>query len=192
MQGELDSMNKVLGTLSANSDPHQLALALRAALPTARNDERSALQKMSNKALRDSVVTFANQLRAMTARNNQQDEEISNQWQTESISITRANAQTGQPQTDEQKHALDQAWQRLIQGEEASSNQYQLEYKTNFAADAVSYRDELIRRLGPQGPPDIGPPHIPLSLSGWITPMSVDATALYLETLAKKLPNQQR
>jgi len=79
----------------------------------------------------------------------------------------------------------------MIQREGQLSNQFQLNYKNDFEVDAINYRDELIRRLGPQGPPNVpGPAHIPLSLNGWIAPMSVNATAYYLEELAKKLPNQ--
>jgi len=183
MQGQLDSMNKVLGNLSANSDPRQVVSALRSVLLTAQN-ERPALQKMSNKKLRDVVIAFANQLRGLNARYGRQEEASSAQWMQDGSNI-RHGATQPKP---EQMQAEQQAFQSMIQRDTAISNQFQLDYKQSFAVDAVSYRDELIRRLGPQPPPDQNSQiHIPMSLSGWIAPQSVDATAFYLETLAKKL-----
>jgi hypothetical protein len=182
MQGELDSINRVLGVLATNSSPQQLASALRAAT-IARIDNRPALQRTSNGKLRKSVLAFCRQLRGFVAENDQQEEQIATQWQS------GIHMPTGTP-TEEQKQALNKAWEQMNQRLLQLSNQFQLGYKNDFEIDALNFRDELIRRLGPQGPPVVpGPGRTPLSLSGWIAPMSVGATADYLEELAKKLPD---
>jgi hypothetical protein len=172
--------------LALNSSPQQLATALRAAAP-AKVDDRPALQKMSNKKLLDSVVAFAKHLRTLVAQNEQQEEDNSMHWH-DAIPFP-----TTQPPTEEQKKGFGSS----VGANESTSPaalksvSANLTYKNDFQVDAVNYRDELIRRLGPQGPPNV-PGRIPISLSlnGWVAPQSVDATADYLEELAKKLPDQ--
>lgn len=178
MQGQLDSINKVLVTLSSNSNPNQTVAILKSLIPEMPQiiaPGQSALEKMSNKQLRSSVLSFVSRLRDSVSKYNRQQQDSMNQYQTELAQ---------QPRTDTTNQT---AFLQMTQREMALSNQFQTDYKSSFAADASSYRDELIRRLGPQ-PPRSGTFNVPLSVDGWIVPMSVDATATYLEELAKKFP----
>ena len=180
MQGQLDSINKVLGTLSSNANSSQTAAIFRSlitGMPQVLGPGQSALGKMSNKQLRSRVLEFVARLRDLGTKYNQQEQQSTSQWEAEITKLAR----TDMPANTE-------SFQRMTQRSIALSNQFQADYKSLFAADALSYRDELIRRLGPQLPISTGT-HVPLSLDGWIAPMSVDATATYLEILAKKFPD---
>lgn len=176
MQGQLDSINKVLGTVSNNNSPQQTAAILKSILPHIDAGGKSALEKMSAKDLRSKVIEFSNQLREFTFRNSQQEMDASLAMQAEMRAI---------PNDD--KSRRDQAWNKSVQQLLQRSNQFGLDFKEQYLGTAISYTDELIRRLGPQ-PVETGLDR-PLALEGWIVPTSIDATAVYLEKLARKLPN---
>jgi hypothetical protein len=175
MQGQLDSINKVLGTISGNNSPQQTAAILKSILPHIETDGKSALEKMSRKELRSKVLEFANQMRELSGRYFQQEENASLTAQAEMRTVS-----------NDDKTKRDEMWNKSIQQSIQRSNQFGLDFKEQYLGSAVSYRDELLRRLGPQ-PPETGL-NRPMALEGWIAPMSVDATAMFLEKLARNLP----
>ena len=180
MQGQLDSINKVLASLSSNSNSNQTAAILKSlivGMPQALAPGQTALEKMSNKQLRLQVLGFVPRLHKLAATYKQRETDSSNQERAETAKLGPADRQ-----------GLQDSSQRMGQRDLALFDQFRADYEALFAADALSYRDELIRRLGPQQPTGI---RIPLSVDGWISPTSVDATATYLEMLAKKFPEQE-
>jgi hypothetical protein len=174
MQGQLDSINKVLGTLSANSDPKQTASILRGLMPIMASG-KSALEKISDKQLQIKVLEFVRQMREFGNKFNQQEAQQTQQQMAAMMAIPSSDATR---KSDE--------WTKQNQITSRMYDQFQFDFKDQFLGVALSYRDELLRRLGPQ-PPETGIDR-PMALEGWIAPLSVDATATYLEKLARKLP----
>jgi hypothetical protein len=62
------------------------------------------------------------------------------------------------------------------------------DFRTQFAGVANNYREELLRRLGPE-PIKRETGSRPLALEGWVTLIGVDETIVYLHRLALKLPD---
>lgn len=178
MQGQLDSINKVLSTLSSNSNPQQAIGILKSLIPHSGELARPAIERMSNKDLRGRISAFASQMRNWNAKWEQADEAFEQNQQAENMKI---------PLSD--KAAMQQHFLKESQQSAQRSIQFRNEYNNQFAATAITYRDELIRRLGPQ-PIETGM-NRPLALDeGWIERQSVIATANYLEKLANKLPDK--
>ena len=182
-QGELDSINRVLGQVVAtgNSGTQTIAKALLQGALSATSSrsngvEPPAIERMTNEQLRTKVIGFANALRAACANNMTQEETASAQ------NVDFRNMS----QAEKNK-----AWQEQTNRLNALMNSFNLLLEQQFVGDSTVYRDELLRRLGPQ---------IPLSpLSGphtWWMPDGTAAvgywqalaTADYLESLAKRLP----
>jgi hypothetical protein len=176
VQGQLDAMTKVLGGLSTNSNPQTTISALKGILPSivSMQSGKSALEKMGSKALQTRVIDFANQMRTFVATYHDTEMRIFDSGREQMMATQ-----------DEAKR--NELWKQQTQRSDALSRQFDLDYKRNFSGAAVAYRDELLRRLGPQPPED--PLNRPLALDEvWVAPTSVEATAIYLEKLARKLP----
>ncbi len=174
LQGQLQSMQQVLGHVLSNSDPKQTAVMWRGIFSSA-TLQRPAIERMSSKDLQSRVVSFANQLRTFVADfETKQRNHIDQQMAT-----MRAI-----PREDQAKQ--NQVWNEQNQIIANMYGQFSLEFKQNYLGNAITYRDELVRRLGPQ-PVEAGAMGRPLALDGWIAPMSVDATATYLDKVARKL-----
>jgi hypothetical protein len=167
-------MQQVLGHVLSNSDPKQTAGIWRSIFSSA-TLQRPAIERMSPKELQSTVVSFANQLRTFVAdfeakQRNHIDQQMA--------------AMRAIPREDEAKR--NQVWNEQNQIIANMYGQFSLEFKQTYLGNGITYRDELLRRLGPQ-PTETGI-NAPLALDGWIAPMSVDATATYLDKLARKLP----
>jgi hypothetical protein len=174
LQGQLQSMQQVLGHVLSNSDPKQTAVIWKGIFSSA-TLQRPAIERMSPKDLQSRVVSFANQLRTfVTDFELKQRNHITQQM----------TAMQAIPREDEAKR--NQVWNEQNQLISNMYGQFSLEFKQNYLGNAITYRDELLRRLGPQ-PAETGI-NVPLALDGWIAPMSIDATATYLDKLARKLP----
>jgi len=174
VQGQLDSINKVLGNMSNSNNPQQTAAMLKELLPHIDTSAKSALEKMRPKDLRSKVIEFANQMREWSSRHSQREMNASLALQAEIFAIPKENESQRQ-----------QVWNKSVQQMEQRNEQFKLEFKEQYLGTAISYKDELLRRLGPQQP-ETGI-HQPLALDEWIVPASVEATATYLEKLARKL-----
>ncbi len=173
VQGQLDSISKVLGTLSSNSNSSQTLAALRAVLPTITSG-RPAIELMSNKQLRIKVIEFCKQLRELVERHRQQQTQVSTQEQgamSEVMPFDRAL-------TEEERKKANKIWSDYTQRISDVEIRFQREYEDQFSVSARMYRDELLRRLGPQ-PPEMTHPF------GWAS----SEVAEYLERLARKLPD---
>ncbi len=66
-QGQLDSVSKVLGILASNSDPKQVAIALRSVVPVVvqPHNVETRFSRFSNSQLRDMAIRLAQQIRAV-------------------------------------------------------------------------------------------------------------------------------
>jgi hypothetical protein len=174
LQGQLQSMQQVLGHVLSNSDPKQSAAMWKSIFSSAAL-QRPAIERMSNKELQSKVISYANDLRKFIA-----DFEVKERGHIDQ----QMAAMRAVPTEDRSKQT--QIWNEQNQITANMYSQLTLDFKENYLGNAITYRDELLRRLGPQ-PADTGI-NRPLALDGWIAPMSVDATATYLDKLARKLP----
>jgi len=172
LQGQLQSMQQVLGHVLSNSDPKQTAVIWKGIFSSAVL-QRPAIERMSLKELQSRVVSFANQLRTFVA-----DFEVKQRNRIDQqMAVMRAI-----PREDDGKR--NQIWNEQNQIIANMYGQFSLDFKQKYLGDAIIYRDELVRRLGPQ-PTDA---KTQSAFDGWIAPISVDATATYLDALARKLP----
>lgn len=176
MQGQLDSIKLVLGSISTNSTPQQMATILRNVLPHIDTSEKSALEKMNAKELQTKVIEFANSMREFSARWLQTEQKSSLDVRNKIMTIPDDN--------DPKKMEI---WNEGVQQTNRIQSQFVLDFKVQFLGTAISYRDELLRRLGPQLPEKGMAP--PTALDGAIFPARIDETATYLENLARKLPS---
>jgi hypothetical protein len=187
MQGQLDSINKVLGSLSSQSDPRQIVGILKSMsaplVPTPsaapQGVEAPAIQRMSNGQLRERVIQFANAMRQFDA-----DSEIASEAQA--TKEMREMAAIPKDEKDKQQ----QAWQASSDRRGAMMHNYTLQVEQTFVGEATEYRDELLRRLGPQKP--LSPTEQTMLFWGLpgitVNHWSVVGTAQYLEGLARILP----
>jgi hypothetical protein len=136
--------------------------------------ERPAIERMTNGDLRGRIRAFVVQMRDWDAAWEETDMRLINDYM-------EASRKAG---TDEAARAKERAQYR------DSSTQrdvgYKNEYNNQFAVTAIMYRDELVRRLGPQPVEDFLTR--PMALEGTVQHRTVVATANYLEKLANKLP----
>jgi hypothetical protein len=181
-QGELDSINKVLGQVvsAGNSGTQTIAKALLQGALSATSSgskgvEPPAIEKMTNQQLRTKVIGFVNALRAVCTNNMNQVETVSSNDDFRNMSQAEKN----------------EAWQKQSNQLTNLINNFNLLLEQQFVGDSTVYRDELLRRLGPQTPlsPGSGPhtwwePDGTAAVGYW----QALATADYLESLAKRLP----
>jgi arginine exporter protein ArgO len=180
-QGQLDSINKILATIvnSNTLDSRGVTLALlRGALQAGRSGEGvqpPAIQRMTNQQLRAKVLTFVNTLRKECSDYMSQTESI--------VSSSRFSSMS--------KEEREKAWQESINRSTSVMNNFNLRLQQQYSGDSTIYRDELLRRLGPQSPQIP-----PLSAITWwkmdgsifVGYYQALGTADYLERLAKQLP----
>jgi hypothetical protein len=175
MQGELDSIGKVL-TVSGQGDPATVASILKSiTVPTSRGVEAPAIERMTNQQLRKKVTDFANALRKECANYTAQ---------VESQALSRRGENKALSQ-EEGKKLLQEEFNQSV----AMSNSLNLRLQQHYIGDANQYKDELLRRLGPQDS------LLPSEQTFWLGGNAINVgywqargTADYLELLAKKLP----
>lgn len=181
VQGQLDSVNKVLGILAANSDPKQVAAALNGILPKTIASAPTGLQppaieRMTNKQLRDQIIDFCGQLRQFVKQQDDRETTANNSF--------REQERAAKDQTERQK-----LFQEEIHSFEYRHNQMKYDFNSKYKASAIMYRDELIRRLGPQPPASTTGRETAALDSDFVDTRFLDDTAAYLENLARKLTN---
>ncbi len=141
-----------------------------------------AIQEMSSKQLRTRVIEFAREMRKYAGDFTHSENEF---FQTRE-QITRRNPALSEAQ---KKTALTEGTNALYQGHLAA---LEIEFRQSYAGSATEYRDELIRRLGPQKPLtpaqqfDLAWPTN--TYRGLFTPATVMNSADYLDSLARQLP----
>jgi hypothetical protein len=93
-----------------------------------------------------------------------------------------------------QSPAMNRAWQQGNIEDENARRQFSLEIAQNYVGLVVQYKDELIRRLGPQKPPmpmeQFNLLWGPYANPAYYSSQAVAASAQYLENLARKLPGK--
>jgi hypothetical protein len=175
MQGELDSIGNVL-KVSGQGDPATVASILKSiTVSTTRGVEAPAIERMTNQQLRAKVIEFARALR-------KECDNYTSQVEFSTI------AQRGQAKVLSQEEGK-KLWQEDVNRGIAMSNSLNLRLQQNFVGDANQYKNELLRRLGPQNS------LLPSEQTFWIGGNAVSVgywqargTADYLEGLAKRLP----
>jgi hypothetical protein len=185
MEGELASMNKVLGNISTRSDPAQIVgmlkgITLKPPIQAPNQGlEPPGIQKMTNGQLRARVIEFANQMRKFESDHEQQEEALFDGNQARPITV---------PTPEESRKIFQERNTQIIRLDQ----NFRLEVSRSYLGPATEYKDEMLRRLGPQAPlseqqrfelfwwPD--------SESQNISQWSVKATASDLENLARQLP----
>lgn len=180
LRGQLDTMAKVLGQVATGqSDTGKIMLSALGGIvkqAAVASDTRSAIEKMSNPVLRSKTLQLTKEMIEWAGKMDQAQRIMSDQRMAEMRTIGR---------TDKPK--VDSAWNAWNLRDEQFFSNYQTEFRRDFLGAALAYRDELIRRLGPQPTPNSSQER-PLALEGWIAPLSVPWTAAYLQRLAYKLP----
>jgi hypothetical protein len=174
LQGQLQSMQQVLGQVLSNSDPKQTTAMWKGIFSSA-NLQRPAIERMSSKELQSKIISFANDLRKFVS---DFEDRQRNQIEQQMIAIGAI------PREDRAK--LDQVWNQQNQIVANMYSQFSLDFKQVYLGTALMYRDELLRRLGPE-PIKRERGSRPLALEGWVAPIGVDETASYLERLARML-----
>ena len=185
IKGELDGLSMSVGKLSSDGVMGAKSLAgvlhqMSTGQSHATGIEPSGIEKMTNKQLQEKVIAFANDMRQFSSDLGKQSDNRTAQLMNQLRAV---------PATDSlQQERIQKQWQQ------ASMDAYlEAERQTSqkYYTLAIMYRDELIRRLGPQSPQ----PQVPDQLLIWNSPggtsstFSLDNTAHYLETLARSLPD---
>lgn len=180
MQGQLSGLSLMVGKISNDSDANSRvfgkALTAIANGGTPRGVEPPAIQRMSNKQLRTKVLDFVNALRQACA------EDITAEETQSSANNLPQNFRT-LPRQDQQK-----IWRDQNNREIAQMNSFNLKLQQQFVGDSTVYRDELLRRLGPQNPAANNITWWKPSGMIFVGYWQALGTADYLEKLAKQLP----
>jgi hypothetical protein len=176
LQGQLQSMQQVLGHVLSNSDPKQTISILRS-MSSPLIDTRSALEKMSNKVLKAKVLEFVGR---MSEWSKQMHNAESAMWER-SMNEMRSGTPADKTAQIEMMNKQSNQYMQF-------SNVFADDFRTQFAGAANNYREELLRRIGPEPiKREIG--SRPLALEGWVTTIGVDETIVYMDRLARKLPD---
>ncbi len=177
MQGQLDSINRVLASLSQNSTPDKTLSLLKSLMtatapPTLTKTEYGAL---NNVQLQNAAFKLANDLRELEAQ------EQAEEYQSGDARMSAIRRAT----TEVEKSGI---WDQYNNLDEQRRLTYQTRFRKEFFGAAVALRDELLLRI-----PDSSriKPQYPIfaldngSLAG-ASPLAEVAT--YIEALARRLP----
>jgi hypothetical protein len=182
MKGQLSGLSMMVGKL--NSDGSSDSANLVKALHQIGNDqskstgvEPPAIQRLTTSQLREKVNEFANNLRKATNDFREQQRQHFMNAQQEIYSIPG-------DQTDKRNKAI----LNMETSELVEEQNFELKIRQEYFDDATMYRDELLRRLGPQ-PPSGDWPAFWVGGAGMaiINEYSCDKTADYLQHLARQL-----
>ncbi len=186
-QGQLDTLTKVLTSMNSSlTGDSGYKTMVSALLSAARSNSTSrpigveppAIQRMSNDQLRSKVIEFANALRKESSDYVARDSTLPLAFQDPKAWAALSPDQREKVNRDNTN--------RMI----ADSNAFSSDLEQKYLGDATEYRDELLRRLGPQSPAKS-------DLTFWLDGNGGSAimglwtargTADYLERLARQLP----
>jgi hypothetical protein len=180
VQGQLDTMTKALSGLSANSSPQQILSVLKQIRPS--GVEPPAIQRMTHSQLREKVIAFANELRKLNV--DQRRDSMS-----ESMALQQ---RLREAPADQRKVISQDNTNQMLR----FNNEQSLFISTNYVGPATEYRDELLRRLGPQEPNE-EEVHMYFWYMGGaglnnLSSNNLAPTAEYLERLARMLPKDTK
>ena len=129
-----------------------------------------SIQDLSNPELRERTIKICNAMR-----------DFENNYKIQRDNLLNTRFVHG---TKEQEL---QAWQSMTKGLSQLNNTYQNEFNKRYLGEAVSYRDELIRRLNILPPND---ERDVIALQGMLAgPSPINDLAIYLEKFARQLPS---
>jgi hypothetical protein len=181
MKGQLSGLSLMVGKIRHTGDigNKQMAAVLGdiARKTEQAQDTRSSLERMSNPALRQQVIQFTREMLGWSTKQDAIGRNMSDQRMAEIQSIS--------PTDKAKREAVWSAWN--LRDNQFYAN-YHGEFTRDFLGSAIAYRNELLRRLPPQ--PPLKQAERPAALEGWVAPLSVPVTAIYLQQLAYKLPEK--
>lgn len=182
MKGQLNGLGMLVGRLNSDgtSASANLARAIRQigeGFVHGTGIEPPAIQKMTGSQLRQRVIDFAQQMHKYAS-----DFVVGT---AKLVQTTNNMRNRNTALSDEQKR---QGENGVIQGR---SYLFQREFQETYLGDATEYKDELLRRLGPQKPMTWSQQSELIwgnESDTFITPASAMASAEYLDGLARQLP----
>lgn len=174
MQGQLDSINKVLTTTVSKSGDSGLAKDLLKALASQASD---AAKPYSNSQLRDAALDLARRLREFQFRFATDEAKM---YQTYFPQIAAANK-------NKDTEAADKIQGQLVSAEVALHNREQMEFGS-LRAEAMNMRTQLLNRLPPQ--PDNMMVQLVLDRGVLAGASPIYEVASYIEQLARLLPER--
>jgi hypothetical protein len=175
MKGQLNGLSLMVGKLGSDNSSGMTTIAkainqVGFASAHATGIERSGIEKIPNKQLQAKVIEFANEMRQYASDSEKQDESRIFQFQNAMRTVT----------DKDQQARLNQQFRQSLIDEYIDRDR---EATQKFYTLAIMYRDELVRRLGPQ------PSTMDDNLYIWHTPQgnsssySLNSTANYLGNL---------
>ena len=182
-QGQLDTLTKVLvsasSSFSSSSDYKATIGALLAAtgrVSPSDGVEPPAIERMTNMQLKTRISAFTKDMRGFSAENEKREEAMVDQLMA---------AQRAVPASDTVKAA--QLRQQMARSLDQFSVDTAAEVHQRYTVTAGIYKEELIRRLGPQ-PPTQENLFLWYGMGADTSPFALTATADYLDKLASQLP----
>lgn len=182
MAGHLEGIQTIMDNFSKSGVPGMKEFAQAVSAMVKQSPNRPAIQEMSPKQLRGKVIEFAQDMRKYAG------EFIKNNaafFQTREQIIKKDPSMS----EEQKKVALTEGTNSFYQGHLTA---FEIEFRQAYAGSATEYKDELIRRLGPQKPLTpaqqfdlVWPTN---TYRGLITPAIVINSADYLDALARQLP----
>lgn len=128
------------------------------------------IRKLTNSELKEKALGICNNMRDFELKHYIQERQRD----------ARSKPLTG---TEDQKTKI---WKEQVNFDLQKSAEYKNEFRKRYLGDAISYKDELLRRLNMM-PPD-EERHI-VALEGHLAgPVPINELAMYLEKLARQLP----
>jgi hypothetical protein len=125
MQGELDSINRVLGTLSSNSNPNQVAAVLKSLMPEE--------TKLSRKQLCNRATALAQKIRLFQS-----------EFESQEMDASMRESQEFAGKTREELRARGQ--QIALERERRNDN-HTFEFRNQYMSDAKYIHDQIMNRL---------------------------------------------
>lgn len=183
MKGQLSGLSLMVGKIGdsgyANSQIITKAIATIAKGPVAAGVEAPAIQRMTSGQLKSKVIDFVGQLRQMSAEMTVQTRQLADDQMRSTQSAS----------SGDKNKVWDDFSRRTANLYISHSEQIQ----SCCVVSATEYKDEMIRRIGPETPADLEKFPFTFWMGGKSvmgpTEMNLDSTAAYLEYLARKLPN---
>ncbi len=183
MKGQLSGLSLMVGKIGTDSSVNSGAIS-KALLAIAKGSDSQgvqppAIQRMTNKQLKSTVIAFANQMRALRLQLEQEFEEHSMRTQnTPSVGMSPEQSS--------------QLFRQQVEENERFDNAQSWKISTTIIGPATEFRDELLRRIGPLAPSADIPSLWVAGGKGQAMPFfndqELEPSANWLESLARQLP----
>lgn len=179
MQGQLNGLSLMVAKNGSDNEGVVTAIGKIAKSNQPSGVEPPAIERLTNSQLKSRVIDFANQLRQMSTNMQSQQRQLTDAQMTASRSAST---------TDERNKVWNDYSTRTTNLFLSQVQQIQ----SCCVISATEYRDEIVRRLGPENPADRE--RFPFtfwmgggSMLGNPNESTLNPTAAYLEFLARKL-----